>query len=72
MVLGGASISSSGQLVLFGSTASNLAASSNGFNQLYVSKLVEDQPPVTFEWLAPLSDTFVVGRNRRSSSACSR
>jgi Tol biopolymer transport system component len=64
LTLGGASVSSNGQVVLFGSTASNLVASpSNGFNQLYVRKLVEDQPPVSFEWLAPLSDTFVVGRN---------
>ena len=65
--LGGASVSADGNLVLFGSTASNLvAAPSNGFNQLYVRKLVDDTPPppqVTFEWLSPVSDTFSVGRN---------
>jgi hypothetical protein len=64
LLLGGASVSSNGHRVLFGSTASNLVAeASNDLNQLYVRKLVEDQPPVSFEWLAPLSDTFIVGRN---------
>lgn len=63
LVLGGASVASDG-LVLFGSTASNLVASaSNGFNQLYVRMRVEDLPPVTIEWLSPLSDTFTIGRN---------
>jgi Tol biopolymer transport system component len=67
LLLGGPSLSSDGNVVLFGSTASNLVAEeSNIFNQLYVRKLVDDtpQPPqVTFAWLAPLSDTFSVGRN---------
>jgi Tol biopolymer transport system component len=68
LTLGGASVSSNGQVVLFGSIASNLvAAPSSGSNQLYVRKMVDDTPPpppqVTFEWLAPVSDTFSVGRN---------
>jgi Tol biopolymer transport system component len=44
--LGGASVSSDGELVLFGSTASNLVAmpSTRGLNQLYVRKL--NQAPV--------------------------
>jgi Tol biopolymer transport system component len=68
--LGGASVSSNGQVVLFGSVATNLvAAPSNGQSQLYVRKMVDDTPPppppaqVTFEWLAPVSDTFSVNRN---------
>jgi hypothetical protein len=67
LTLGGASVSADGNLVLFGSTASNLVtAPSNGFNQLYVRKLVDDtpQPPqVTFKWLSPVGDSFSVGRN---------
>ena len=67
LTLGGASVSADGQVVLFGSTASNLvAAPSNIFNQLYVRKMVDDTPPppqVTFAWLAPVGDTFTVGRN---------
>lgn len=66
LTLGGASVSSNGQVVLFGSVASNLVASpANGFNQLYVRKLVDDTPPppqVTFAWLAPVGDALTVGR----------
>ena len=67
LTLGAASLSSNGQVVIFGSTASNLvAAPSNGSNQLYVRKMVDDTPPpaqVTFAWLAPVSDSFSVNRN---------
>ncbi len=65
LTLGGASVSSNGS-VLFGTAASNLAeSSSKGVNQLYVRLLVEEQTPpnVTIEWLAPVSDSFTVGRN---------
>ncbi len=42
----GASVSSDGHLVLFGSTATNLAAPSSVGNQLYVRNLVSNQAPV--------------------------
>jgi Tol biopolymer transport system component len=71
LTLGGASVSANGHVVLFGSVASNLVAdpSPSGPSQLYVRKMVDDTPPppppaqVTFEWLAPVSDTFSVNRN---------
>ena len=62
----GASVSGDGSLVLFASAAPNLVTEPASVgSQLYVRKLVEDQPQpeVTFEWLAPVSDTFSVGRN---------
>lgn len=44
---GGASVSSDGHLVLFGSTASNLVTpSTTGINQLYVRNLAANQAPV--------------------------
>ena len=46
--------------------ASYNSSASNGFNQLYVRKLVDDtpQPPqATITWLSPVSDSFTVGRN---------
>jgi Tol biopolymer transport system component len=62
------SVSSNGNLVLFGSTATNLVASPSNVltNQLYVRILEEEQAPpspVTIEWLSHLSDGFTVGRN---------
>ena len=71
LVAGGASVSSNGQVVLFGSLATNLVAAPapSGSNQLYVRKMVDDTPPppppaqVTFQWLAPVGDTFSVNRN---------
>jgi hypothetical protein len=62
----GASVSRDGSRVLFASAAPNLVTEPASVgSQLYVRKFVEDQPQpeVTLEWLAPVGDTFSVGRN---------
>jgi len=56
----GASVSSDGHLVLFGSTATNLAAPSSVGNQLYVRNLVSNQAPV----LLPFGKDFVLSESQ--------
>jgi hypothetical protein len=51
----GASVSSDGHLVLFGSTATNLAAGSGVGNQLYVRNLVSNQAPVLPAFVGPVT-----------------
>ena len=56
----GPSVSFDGHLVLFGSTATNLAAGSGVGNQLYVRNLVSNQAPV----LQPFSGDFALAESQ--------